>query len=255
MNRSDSRPDGQRILISIGSEEKSLPYVAALREVGVPAERITVLIPGEAERDDLHALAAQAGGLVLAGGADVEPTRYGETVLPNAGVEPVPERDAMEWELLAGAREGRVPVWGVCRGLQVINVFLGGSLWQDIPSQRPTARDSMHEVVDPLDALAHPAQVLDEASALGRLLAQDTLLVNSRHHQAIKALGRGLTAVAAAPDGLIEACELNAAEGGWWLRAVQWHPENLLALARQRALWADFAQAASGLGATAGSAS
>lgn len=235
-------PDG-RVLVTISAEERSVPYVEALRAVGVPAERIVVVTPESAAASDLRALGAAASGLVLAGGADVDPARYGEEVLPDARVEPLPARDALEWELLAGAREARRPVWGVCRGLQVINVFLGGSLWQDIPTQLPGTGD--HEVVQPLDALAHEARVTAPGSGLGRWLGGESLLVNSRHHQAVRRLGRGLATVATSPDGLIEAVELAEGEdGGWWLRAVQWHPENLVALAEHRALWRELVETA-----------
>lgn len=236
-------PDHGQVLVTISAEERSVPYVEALKAVGMPAERITVVTPGGAGGSDLRALGAAAAGLVLAGGADVDPARYGEEVLPNGRVEPLPERDAMEWELLAGAREARRPVWGVCRGMQVLNVFLGGSLWQDIPTQLPGAGG--HEVAEPLDALAHEARVTAPGSGPGRWLAADILLVNSRHHQAVRRLGRGLATVATSPDGLIEAVELAEGEaGGWWVRAVQWHPENLIALAQHRALWQELVETA-----------
>jgi len=242
---------GASIIVTASFEEKAEPYVEALKAVGVPSGSIRVILPGDLPREGLRGLrelAAGAAGLVLAGGADVDPARYGEAPLPGGDVEPLPERDAVEWELLEGARAARRPVWGVCRGLQVINVFLGGSLWQDIPSQLPGLGG--HEVPQPLDALAHPVQValpLAERSGLARRLGNEPVKVNSRHHQAARGLGRGLEVVATAPDGLIEAVELvEPAEGdsGWWLRAVQWHPENLVALPEHRALWRDFVEAA-----------
>jgi putative glutamine amidotransferase len=244
------RPGG-RVLVTISAEELAGPYVEALKALGVPAERIAVLAPGESDPGDLRALAAGAAGLVLAGGADIDPARYGEEVLPHGRVEPLPARDALEWELLAGAQEARRPVWGVCRGLQVLNVFLGGSLWQDIPTQLPGT--GSHEVSPPPDALAHGAKVVAPGSGLGRRLSREALFVNSRHHQAVRRLGEGLEIVATSPDGLVEAVELPRDEaGGWWVRAVQWHPENLMALAQQRVLWQDFL-AAAGLDGAAGS--
>jgi len=228
---------GGWVLVATAAEERAAPYLEALKAVGVPADLIRIVTPGS---DGGRELAAQARALVLCGGADIEPGRYGEETLPFAGVEPTPERDALEWALLDGARDSRIPVWGVCRGLQVLNVYLGGSLWQDLPTQRPSAVD--HAVSDTPDVLAHPLRVTAPEAPLGERLSRDVALVNSRHHQAVKRLADGLVPVAESPDGLVEAFILDQPD--WWVRAVQWHPENLIALAQQRSLWEDFAQAA-----------
>jgi len=127
----------------------------------------------------------------------------------------------------------------VCRGMQVMNVALGGSLWQDLPTQWPS--QIHHSVTDTPDVLAHTVRVIEPAAPLGERLTHDVPLVNSRHHQAVKRLADGLVPVALSPDGLIEAAVL--ADSGWWVRGVQWHPENLIALAQQRALWVDFVRA------------
>ncbi len=232
-----SSPGGD-VLISVGSPErdKAPAYRAALELAGVPSERIRVIQP-EAGRDD-RALGAGALGLVLAGGEDVEPALYGETAIPEARVALFPERDAMELALLAGAREAAVPTWGICRGIQMLNVFLDGTLWQDLALQLPTP--VLHQLSNPNDALVHSLKVDGVGTALGRLLAGESPLVNSRHHQGVKDLGQGLVAVAEAPDGLVEAVYLDSPE--WWVRAVQWHPENLTAMAQQRALWEAFAE-------------
>jgi len=227
------------IVVSTGSDEYAEPYVEALKTAGFAAESLCVLTPDR--RSELPALAPRTAGLVLCGGLDVDPARYGEEILPDANVELFPERDEMEWSLLQTARENGTPVWCVCRGIQVLNVFLGGSLYQDLPTQHPSAVE--HSLVQPKDAIAHTVRILDPARAegLGCLLSRETPRVNSRHHQAIKRLADGLVSVAQSPDGLIEAVELAAP--GWWVRGVQWHPENLIALAQQRALWEDFARA------------
>ncbi|HEX6864362.1 MAG TPA: gamma-glutamyl-gamma-aminobutyrate hydrolase family protein [Thermoanaerobaculia bacterium] len=224
------------ILVATASDEKALPYGEALKAVGV--EDFRYVMPGSMTPEEARTLASRASGLVLCGGVDVAPELYGEQVL-NDTVEVFPERDAMEWALLEGAREARVPVWGVCRGLQVLNVFLGGSLWQDLPSQRPEGLE--HSIVEPKDHLAHTVQVLEPGRPLGEVLARETPWVNSRHHQAIKKLAEGLVPVAESPDGLIEAAVLDHPD--WWVRGVQWHPENLVALPQQRALWEDFVRA------------
>lgn len=223
------------ILLSASAEEWTPAYVDALRTAGFSAEEIRVVTPDELE--GARELVVQAGGLVLCGGYDVDPARYGEEVL-NDTVQVFADRDEMEWDLLTAARSAGTPTWCVCRGIQVLNVFLGGSLWQDLPAQLPTEID--HSVSEPKDALAHPVEVLRPDTGLGDLLSREAAHVNSRHHQAIKDLGEGLIPVARSADGILEAVEL---PGDWWVRGVQWHPENLIALPQQRALWEDFGRA------------
>ncbi|HSG39034.1 MAG TPA: gamma-glutamyl-gamma-aminobutyrate hydrolase family protein [Thermoanaerobaculia bacterium] len=226
------------ILVSTSTDERASPYVEALRAVGVPEESIQVVTPFTG--GSARGWAAKATGLVLCGGVDVDPERYGEEPLPHARVEVAIERDELEWALLDGARENRTPVWGVCRGIQVLNVYLGGSLWQDLPTQLPSQVD--HSQSDTPDVLAHTVRVTEPDRPLGERLTRDVPLVNSRHHQAVKQLAEGLVPVAFSPDGLIEAAVLDRED--WWVRGVQWHPENLIALAQQRMLWTDFVQAA-----------
>jgi putative glutamine amidotransferase len=224
------------ILVATASDEKAVPYGDALKTVGV--EDFRYVTPSSITPEEARTLASQASGLVLCGGVDVAPELYGETAV-NDTVEVYPERDALEWALLEGARAAKTPVWGVCRGLQVLNVFLGGSLWQDLPSQLPS--DIPHSRDNPKDLLVHTVTVREPERPLGELLAQETAWVNSRHHQAVKRLADGLVSVAEAPDGLVEAFVLDRPD--WWVHAVQWHPENLIAHAQHRALWEDFARA------------
>lgn len=265
-----------RVVVSASSEDRAAPYVAALVAGGVPAEAIQVVEPapdgagssgGVGGRGRAGAeLLGEAAGLLLCGGADVAPWRYGEEPLAAAGLEVLPARDELEWDLLEAARARRVPVWGVCRGFQVLNVFLGGTLWQDLPLQRPSAVP--HECASPPDLLSHEVRVLAPDAPLAERLAAagGRPLVNSRHHQAVRRLAPGLLAVAAAPDGMVEAAVLTggaqptavwtggaqapavpggaADPGAWWVRGVQWHPENLLELGEQLELWRDFAAAA-----------
>ena len=224
------------ILVATASDERAVPYGEALKAVGI--EDFKYVTPASMTPEEARRLAGEASGLVLCGGADVAPELYGETAV-NDTVEVFPERDALEWALIDGAQEARVPVWGVCRGLQVLNVFLGGSLWQDLPSQRPT--DVPHSQDNPKDLLVHTVTVLEPERPLGEVLARETAWVNSRHHQAVKRLADGLVSVAEAPDGLVEAFVLDRPD--WWVRAVQWHPENLIAHAQHRSLWEDFVRA------------
>lgn len=224
----------QTIVLSCAHESKAGPYIEALKAGGLATEEIQVVTPTTALAP--RELAAEAGGVVLGGGEDVDPRRYGEEPLPEARLELTPERDELEWELLAGAREGATPVWGICRGLQVINVFFGGSLWQDIPLQFPG--EVLHQREFPKDALIHSVQVIEDELPLGDLLARETTMVNSRHHQGIKDLADGLLPVAVSPDGLIEVIALPDAR--WWVRAVQWHPEDLIHVPPHLALWREF---------------
>jgi putative glutamine amidotransferase len=226
------------ILLSTASEERAQPYVEALMAAGVPESAIRIVTPGSQVSE------AHPSGLLLCGGLDVDPARFGEAVLPDGNVEINAERDQLEWDLLDLARERRLPVWGVCRGIQVLNVYLGGSLWQDLPTQAPSAVD--HSQSETPDQLAHAVQVIEPGAPVGERLTrengEDGQRVNSRHHQAIRRLAEGFVPVALSPDGLVEAAVLD--RDGWWVRAVQWHPENLIALDAQRALWIDFVRAA-----------
>jgi putative glutamine amidotransferase len=202
-------------------------YVIALDRAGlVPLALPTLLAPERA----VLALAS-VRGLVLSGGEDVEPARYGATPHPKLE-DRDPARDAAELALIAAARQRRLPILAICRGIQILNVALGGTLYQDLASERPGpvthANDSRHTVrVEP-------------GSLLERTLGARAMTVNSRHHQAIRDLAPGLRAVAWADDGLIEAAEPADAAAPWTL-AVQWHPEDLT----ERALFDGFARAVS----------
>lgn len=231
-------PRGGPILVSTSTDERAAAYLSALAAVGVPEEAVQVVTPFS--EIPLRDLAAHARAVVLCGGLDVDPERYGEEPLPHARVEVNLERDELEWRLLDLARDRRLPVWGVCRGLQVLNVYLGGSLWQDLPTQAPSQID--HSRSETPDVLAHTVKVIAPDAPIGERLTRDIPLVNSRHHQAVRRPADGFVPVALSPDGLVEAAVLDRDD--WWVRAVQWHPENLVDLAQQRALWIDFVRAA-----------
>jgi putative glutamine amidotransferase len=160
-----------------------------------------------------------AAGLLLTGGEDVDPARYGQ---PPEGARTVsPERDAMELLLLEQAIESRIPVLAICRGIQIMNVALGGTLFQDLFTQR--GQDIDHDRYREFDGHIHSIR-----SEAPRLLAEvfevEEFVQNSAHHQGIRDLSSKLTAVAWAPDGLVEAVEYRA-EGAAWTCGVQWHPE------------------------------
>ena len=166
-------------------------------------------------------VAGRIDGLLLSGGSDLDPSYYGEEPVPELNPT-VPKRDAFEMALVGYALERGVPVFGICRGLQVLNVALGGTLYQDLPSQ-------LHP-----DLIAHRQQVpkwqwtheveVDGNSKVADIMETDDIRVNSYHHQAIKDLSGDLVAVAHSSDGVIEAAESpNLSER--WLVGVQWHAE------------------------------
>jgi putative glutamine amidotransferase len=164
-------------------------------------------------------------GVFLAGGADVDPSQYGEERRPLCGRSD-PARDWVETTLVRWAAADRKPLLGVCRGIQAINAALGGTLHQDVADQRPGAiRHDCFASAEGYqrDSLVHEVR-LERGSQIGRIMEVERLLVNSLHHQAIKELAPDLTATAFAPDGLIEGVEGN---GFPFLIGVQWHPEEL----------------------------
>lgn len=160
-------------------------------------------------------------GLLLTGGEDVDPDRYGAVPHPRLG-DVHPQRDALELALVLAAQARRMPTLAICRGIQVVNVALGGTLVQDLPSQWPGA--IAHDGEWPRDQRVHDMRVT-AGSRLARALGADQLVVNSFHHQAIERVGTGLTPVAFAPDGVIEGIEWQGND--WWMIGVQWHPEEL----------------------------
>jgi len=222
-----------KVVVAAHERREAAAVLEALRLVGVAGERLLPLYSEDGPVDAAAAV-AQAAGLVLAGGGDLNPAYYGEKPLPGVQISLQPGRDEMEWALLAGARDAHLPVWGICRGMQVLNVFLGGNLWQDLPIQ--VAGSVMHQMAHPRDALVHRVEVVPagRGTGLGQLLGRETALVNSRHHQGVRRLAEDLIPVATAPDGLLEAAVLRSDE--WWVEAVEWHPENLMPMPQQRAL-------------------
>jgi putative glutamine amidotransferase len=159
-------------------------------------------------------------GLLLTGGEDVDPEHYREAPSPKLGTVDR-ERDQFELALFAAARERGLPVLGICRGIQLINVALGGTLYQDLPSER--ASEVNHDPKAARTGRTHHVR-LAAGSRAASVIGVDRLVPNSFHHQAIKQLAPGLVASGWADDGVIEAVE--SAEGPWLL-AVQWHPEEM----------------------------
>lgn len=194
-----------------------------------------VLLPPTAGVDDVL---DRLDGLVLSGGEDVHPSRYGAQAQEGKSYDP--SRDGFEIALALGARRRGIPVLAICRGLQVSNIAFGGSLVVDIPSTEH------HEPVRGADqqlSARHPI-VLSEGSRLAALYGTRHRIVNTIHHQSIDVPAPGLHAVAWAPDGLVEAVE---ADDDWPFWAVQWHPEKMIApdeAAEEMPLFAAFVSAA-----------
>lgn len=205
-------------------------YLRALQDAGVPREDIVVLYPGDPVEGDFD-------GVVLAGGEDVHPARYGQETLPDVKIRVDPERDATEFRVFENAWRERTPVLGICRGLQVVNVARGGTLVQDLPTQRPSPIAHKHPKKE--NRRDHPVRVRKHTH-LHRIAAAEEIVVNSRHHQAIDRPAEGVVVSATAPDGVIEAIE---APDGRWLVAVQWHPENLRDDPVTRRLFGEFVEA------------
>ena len=223
------------LVVCCENRRKSEPYTEALLMMGVDPERLYLVTPEEPQAE-LTELGAQAAGIVLCGGPDLGPEWYGEQPRDDAQLSILPELDRMDWQLLEGAETGRRPVWAICRGMQTFNVFQGGTLWQDLPTPLPHGIE--HRPPGPDDALAHEIRVTDPDDTFAELLADEPVEVNSRHHQAIRELGRQVRPLAESADGVIEVMALDRQD--WWVKGVQWHPENLMHLSLQRRLWHEF---------------
>ena len=189
-------------------------YLEGIRQAG----GLPIVLPLTEDVGELEQLAGLCDGFLFTGGHDVSPALYHEEPLEGL-VDCCQIRDAMEGTVLQMALDRDLPVLGICRGIQFINAFLGGSLYQDLPSQHPSEIE--HHQAPPYDVPAH-AVALVEGSPLRRCLGVERLPVNSYHHQAVRRLAPGLEAMACAPDGLTEAAYM---PGKRFLWAVQWHPE------------------------------
>ena len=219
--------------IAIAHCRRMTDYLESVKRAGA-----TVLEVSAA--DDAGTVVGRVDGVVLTGGSDVAPDLYG--AVPHAAyVAAEPGRDSFEIALARAAIAAGLPIFAICRGMQVLNVALGGDLVQDIPSEVNGALN--HDVREPRFAIAHEVWA-SKGSRLATLM-QDKLEdaescpVNSRHHQAVRHLGRGLEVVATAPDGVIEAVE----GPGPFCLGVQWHPENFWRTGEFRPLFEGFVDA------------
>ena len=177
-------------------------------------------------------------GLVLTGGEDLDPAHYGVATHSAAG-QPHAARDACELALARVARDRAVPTLAICRGAQIVNVAFGGTLIQDLPSERSGTLD--HNPGRGRGERVHSVYVEPE-SRLARAIGASEIATNSSHHQAVERLGDGLRITARTSDGIVEGLE--SVDTAWWMVAVQWHPEELTETAEDwdRRLFAAFAE-------------
>lgn len=179
---------------------------------------IPVMLPMTSDREVLEQIAETYDGFLFTGGHDVSPALYGESPAPVCG-ECSEARDEMEQILFHMVYEMDKPILGICRGIQLINALLGGTLYQDLPTQHPS--EIKHQQTPPYNNPIHEVEIASQ-TPLHTLLDQSIISVNSYHHQAVKDLSPRLKAMAFSPDGLVEAAYAPDKKYVW---AVQWHPE------------------------------
>jgi putative glutamine amidotransferase len=210
-------------------------YTQALAQAGAAA----ILLPLYEDPALLRTLYEQIDGLFLAGGSDVNPALYEAEPHSRLG-EVDEERDRVELQCIEWALADRLPILAICRGMQVLNVAHGGSLYQDIAAEVPHAMEHNYWQQQPRDYLAHPVEVLP-GTRLATLLGTHHTLVNSLHHQAVRTLAAGLRPSARAADGILEALE--STDPGQFVVGVQWHPEALTSDPKMLRLFTGFVDA------------
>jgi putative glutamine amidotransferase len=209
-------------------------YVTAIVDAG----GAPVLIPPDLPEDGWRSLFDRLDGILFSGGADIGLEHFDGEPHPTVDVEAA--RDAIELPLLRAAVDGNKPFLGICRGLQVMNVALGGTLYTHILDQHPDALQHDQSEGKPRTFLAHSVRV-EQGTRLAEILGAPLVQVNSLHHQGIKDLAPILKATAFAPDGLIEGIEL---PNHRFAIAVQWHPEWMTEHEEMRKLFRMFVEAA-----------
>ncbi len=202
-------------------------YLEGIQQAGGVPVVLPFGLPSAAKNDgSLEAAIAEMverfDGFLFTGGPDVSPGLYGQDDM-GGKIKTCPRRDELEVPLLKKAVAAGKPIFGICRGLQLINAVLGGTLYRDLPSEHPS--EIVHRQAKPYGRYTHTVQVNGPLQViLSDLIESNTLPVNTLHHQAVRELAPGLEAMAVTPDGLVEAFY---APGARFLWAVQWHPEYL----------------------------
>ena len=179
---------------------------------------LPIILPFSENKEELIEAYSLCSGILFTGGHDVGPNVYGSKPSEKCGT-PCTVRDTMEGILLEKCLEENKPVFGICRGIQFINAYLGGTLYQDLPSEHPSATE--HHMAPPYDRAAHNIEVIAN-TRLAQIIGAGTHQVNSYHHQAIKDLSEKVEEMAISEDGLVEAIEVKQQK---FAIAVQWHPE------------------------------
>ena len=205
------RPDGDTSRVRL-----TAAYVIALENAGL----IPLIVPPLSSASAAAAIMDSVSGLVLTGGEDVDPARYGEK--RHEKVRSInAARDATEAALIEAAKARGKPVLAICRGIQILNVALGGTLVQDIQTQCNTP--IAHDEDTPRDKRSHEISI-EPGSLIAKAVGAEHVTVNSFHHQSVKRVADGMRVTARSPDGVIEGLE---STGDWWVMAVQWHPEEM----------------------------
>ena len=229
------------ILVSVDCQDlpsrrgpvKTVTLTANYAQAILNAGGIPWLFPYSDDEATLDQAVAAVDGLLLSGGDfDIDPSLFGEMPHPKLG-KVVPERTATESALLQRAEARKIPILGICGGMQLMNVSRGGTLYQDLPSQKEAVLE--HQQPQSKDLPAHPIKIRPD-SQLAKITGESEIGVNSTHHQAVKAAGQDLIISATAPDGVVEAIEDPLYS---FYLGVQWHPE-AMPDACQKALYQAF---------------
>ena len=205
-----------RMVQDSGKVTVNRAYTDAILAAGL----VPLVVPPMSE-DGARAILDAVHGLVLTGGEDVDPAHFGAPRHPKTG--PANDlRDRIELALAKEAAARKLPTLAICRGVQVLNVALGGTLVQDIPSEVETSID--HDAERERSSRVHDVAV-NAGSRLAGIIGADRITTNSFHHQSVDRLAGGLQTVATSPDGVVEGVECS--DRSWWAVGVQWHPEEL----------------------------
>lgn len=215
------RNDNPVIGISVNIDaQTSRLHEAYIRSV-LDAGGIPVLIPATDDIEALREIVERVDGILLSGGSDIDGRYFGESTLEEL-TDVNHERDSYDFLLLKIASDKQLPIFGICRGMQVINVAFGGGMWQDIPSQYPE-QPLEHSILADKEKPVHGVRI-EKGSVLSEIFGQYKIEVNSRHHQAVKEIAQGFKVTATATDGIVEAIEAFPLRR---ILGVQWHPENM----------------------------
>lgn len=225
------------VMPQYSEKDMRLMIVSDFFDAVAQAGGIPVLLPLFSHIEDVKESLERFDGFLYPGGSDINPLLFGEDARPECGGI-LPARDSFELDLLPAILRSGKPVFGVCRGIQVMNVALGGTLYQDIATQDVTAQTKIGHYQKAGDAVLTHSVYVKKGTLLYDIVGKERLLVNSFHHQACRRLGEGIILNAAAKDGVVEAISL---EDHRFFLGVQWHPEHLYNVSEDmKKLWNAF---------------